>query len=173
VAALALESLRDLPGPPIPTLDEVLRRYGRRTRLFVEIKARRIDGGARAAALARQVVRRLVRLAPGRDVFLLCFDERVLEICREESPEVQTVLNLKPPRRWTRSVERRLHGLAALSVDVSTLGPAFAAGVHEAGLPLLVYTCNGPRELARALAARPRGIMSDRPAWLAHELARR
>ena len=63
------------------------------------------------------------------------------------------MLNLKPPRRLGPALAARLDGLWAVSADVRGLSSAFAGAVRRRGLPLLVYTCNSPANVKRALAA--------------------
>lgn len=158
---------------PIPSLEQVLDGYGRRTRLLVEIKTREGSTGApRHLLLARTVARLVRRMRLDRELLVLSFDPSVLAACAEEAPRLALVLNLKPPRRMTRPIRARLASLHGLSADVRTLTPSFAAAVRRTGRPLFVYTCNTPRDAARALAAGPAGIMSDRPGWLADRVGR-
>jgi len=152
----------------IPTLERVLDRYGRRTRLLIEIKARRLDGGhGRHAELARKTIGLVRRHKLRGGVFLLCFDPAVLDACAGAAPEIPRVLNVKPGRTLPRWVARRLPSLAALSADVHTLTPGFAAAVRRAGTPLFAYTCNSAGDVRRALDACALAMMSDRPGWLA------
>ncbi len=158
------------PRQRIPALEQVLERYGRRTRLLVEIKTR--EGPPRDLELARTVARMIDRMGLGAETLILCFDARVLAACVEEAPRVRPALNLKPPPLMTPAIRKRLAALHALSADVRTLTIRFGASVRRAGTPLYVYTCNTPRAVRRALAAGASGVMSDRPRWLARQLAR-
>ena len=83
---------------------------------------------------------------------------------------MRRVLNLRPPRRMTRKILEMLPGLDALSADIRSLTPTFAAEAREAGLPVLTYTCNTPHRVDRALEAGVTAIMSDRPGWLGTRL---
>jgi hypothetical protein len=85
---------------------------------------------------------------------------------------MRPVLNLKPPRRVTKALRGLLASLHALSADVRTLTPTFAAEVSNTGLPLFVYTCNTSRTVECARAAGAAAVMSDRPGWLADHLRR-
>jgi glycerophosphoryl diester phosphodiesterase len=175
VAACELTELQRLDpapgGPHIPTLERVLERYGGRTELLLELKAREGAGGReRHERLARTVARMIDSRGLHRDVSVLSFELAMLAACRDEAPRLRTVLNLRPPASMTRTIRRRLAGLDALSADVRSLTPAFGASVRRIGLPLFVYTCNGQRTVARALAGGATAVMSDRPAWLAARL---
>jgi len=155
-------------GQHIPALCDVLERYGGRTRLFVEIKTREGTGGAeRHERLARTVARLLEKMKLEKQTYLLSFDPTVLAAARDESARVRAVLNLKPPRRLTKTLADRLDGLYALSADVRTLTHAFAVALQVWNKPLYVYTCNTRQSAIRALDAGAAGVMSDRPAWLA------
>jgi glycerophosphoryl diester phosphodiesterase len=169
--AAELERLR-FRGERIPRLDEVLHRYSGATRLLVEAKSR--EGAAERdshAALARAVARGLREAGVAGRTLVLSFETAVLDELEACAPEIPRVLNLKPPRALRAPLARRLPSLAALCADVSSLGPGFAAAVGEAGTPLLVYTCNTPARVRRALERGAAGIISDRPRWLAGLLA--
>jgi len=163
---------RRFAGQHIPTLEEVLRRYGRRTRLFVEVKTREgRSGRERHSELARSAARLVEKMGLQRNVFLLSFDQDVLRAAAEAAPAVRRVLNLRPPRRPGRALRELIPTLAALSADIRSLTPGFADAVRAEGRPLYAYTCNTPGHVARALAAKVVGVMSDRPEWLAGRLA--
>jgi glycerophosphoryl diester phosphodiesterase len=168
-----LQRLR-LGGEHLPGLQEVLARYAPATELLIELKSYEAPTApGRLHELIRLVVA-LVRQSAATDrVQILSFDWNVLGACRELAPELRRVLNLKPPPLLPPTLGPRLGELSAISADVATLTPAFAAGVQRAGLPLLCYTCNTPQQLERALECGARGIMSDRPGWLREQLARR
>ena len=151
-------------GQRIPTLTQVLDRYSDSTQLLIEIKLR---GGREARGrLARAVAELLRARQIERRTFVLCFDDTLLHQAACSAPRLRLVLNLDPPPRMTMALRKRLDGLHALSVDIRGLTPAFAAAVHDVGLPLFTYTCNTERTVARSLAAGASGVMSDRPGWL-------
>lgn len=158
---------RRFRGETIPTLDAVLRRYGRRTRLLVELKARerdRIAGTHRALAAAVAASLRRSRLV--RRVFVLSFDAETLDLVRAGAEGASLVLNVRRARRLGRGLRERLDSLFALSLDVRGLSPAVVRAAQERGRPVLTYTCNTPAALERALDAGVDAIMSDRPEWL-------
>ncbi len=158
----------------LPTLEQVLRRYGRRTRLLVEIKTREgRRGQERHFELARTVSGLVTELKLERTTSLLSFDAAVLQASAQAAPRVRRVLNLEPPQRIGRELGALLPSLSAVSADVRTLTVAFGRAVRAAGRPLFAYTCNTAARVERALAAGACGIMSDRPAWLAGRLENR
>lgn len=161
-------------GQHIPSLDEVLERYGKRTRLLLEIKTREGRAGREQHhQLARTVARTVQRKGLESNTMLLSFDTAVLEVCADEAPGIRRVQNLKPPPVPTRTLRDRSGSLWALSVDVRTLTSAFAAAARRDGVPLLAFTCNTERRVESALAAGAIGVMSDRPGWLAEYLRQR
>jgi len=161
-------------GQHIPSLDEVLERYGKRTRLLLEIKTREGRAGRdRHHRLARTVVRMVQEKQLEKHVMVLCFDSEILEVCADEAPGVRRVRNLKPPPLPTRTLRDPAYSLFALSVDVRTLTSKFAAAARRDGLPLLAFTCNTERHVKSALAAGAIGVMTDRPGWLAETLEKR
>ena len=158
---------------PIPTLEEVLRRYGGRTRLLLEIKTREGRRGAqRHLELARKAAELAERHHSESDVMLLCYEQPVLAEAARFAPDLPRVLNLKPPPTLGAGLKRELCSLHALSVDVRTLTSRFAIAVRRSGCPLFVFTCNSPRKVRQALRAGARGIMTDRPDWLSGRLGR-
>jgi glycerophosphoryl diester phosphodiesterase len=178
VARLAVDELtrldpgrrfdRCFEGEHIPTLEAVLERYARRTRLLVEIKTR--EGCARLERhleLASAVADLVRNLRSEKLVALLCFDGDVLSHLERVAPSIPRVVNLKPPRRLSPALRARLGSLAAVSADVRALTTAFGRDLQDAGCPLMVYTCNTTARVRRALGAGAMGVMSDRPRWLA------
>lgn len=180
VAALTFEELAAVDagawrgvryrGLRIPSLPEVLSRYAA-LRQLIEIK---LSGGPHEIdRLVRTVVQTIsAQRATGR-VAVLCFDRAVLRQVSRLAPRLPVVLNARRIALGARGWRAELSGLAALSVDVRGLTPALGAAADDAGIPLLTYTCNGERELERALAGGVVGIMSDRPDWLAESLRAR
>jgi glycerophosphoryl diester phosphodiesterase len=156
-------------GEHSPSLEEVLERYGRQTELLLEIKVR--EEHPRVLELLAATVGLVERLDLMRRVLLLCFDPLVLDAAAARAPALRRVLKLRPGPTLDRRLAARLPDLHAVSADVRSLTPAFGHAVRGGGCQLLVYTCNTPRQVRRALAADATGIMSDRPGWLARTLA--
>ncbi len=155
----------------VPTLDNVLERYARRTELLLEIKVRPRDKRAGAhVRLAETVVQHIRKRRLQRRVMVLCFDLDTLERVANDLDGLRTVLNLKAPRRMTATLERAITRVSALSVDVRTISPQIVSAIHTRGKPVLTYTCNSATTVRRALLAGADGLMSDRPGWLRAEM---
>jgi glycerophosphoryl diester phosphodiesterase len=152
----------------IPSLEEVLVRYGGQTRLLVEIKAReRAAGRDRHIRLAHATAALVERMALEEVVLLLSFEPEILDACAERAPRIGRALNLRSARTLEPAVARRLGSLQALCADVRSLTDEFAAAVRRAKRRLLTYTCNTKTNVERALSAGASGAVTDRPGWLA------
>jgi len=159
----------EFQGQTIPTLAEVLERYGQRTRLLLEVKIRETDPD-RSRELMRAVIGLIRGYEVAESVQVLSFDYELLIEAADLVPGVGRVLNIRPGPLLDDALGARLTALSALSADVRSLTPDFAAAVDRAGCPLYVYTCNSARRVRAALNAGAAGIMSDRPGWLARGL---
>ena len=151
-------------GERVPTLDRVLARVSPPVELLLELKARR--GSAENLRLLRRTVEEIGRAGAARRVLLLCFDAAVLDQAARLAPELRRVLNVGRSG-VVAALARGGRGLAALSFDVRALTPATLRALRRDGSPLFVYTCNREADVERALEAGARGVMSDRPGWLA------
>ncbi len=168
----------------LPTLEQVLERYGGRTRLLIEIKSHPVEQtSGHSDRLTREVLHLLDhysrRLPDGR-IFLLSFDNHVLQLAHRLDPRWPCVLNLpdnKTPdlmaifsgRPGPASVGDTNH-LWAVDVAIGRLSAEWIGWARGLGLGVLTYTCNGPRQLRKALNLGVDAIISDRPGWLTQQL---
>lgn len=172
VAALDLRELRKLGrGYRIPLLTEVLDRYAAEVSLLIEIKLR--DTPERLRQLARVVTEMLRGRKFVRRPRLLCFDPSVLTHVRGGSGTVDHVLNVRALDARFGKLRKHLDGLHAVSVNVRGVTTRLGAALADHGLPLLVFTCNTPTRVRKALEAGAATVMSDRPGWLRQQLANR
>lgn len=162
----------DFAGEGPLTLDETLAAFGPRTRLLIEIKsspAERRSG--HSDRLTRAVVACLAALpanVPADHIHVLSFDQQVLHLARRLAPSWRYVLNLpeRDPGQVMAWPTTALEGLWAVDGRIATWTPALVAWARARGLRLFTYTCNGPRQVAKALRLGLDGILSDRPGWL-------
>ena len=158
-------------GQRVPTLDDVLDRYARRTQLLLEVKARPRDKRTGAhTGLALAVAQRIRKRRLQHRVLVVCFDLDTLGLVGRTVTGLRTVLNVKAPRRMTPTLDDAINRVTALNVDVRTISPEIVAAVHQRGTPVLAYTCNTPPTVQRAVRAGADGLMSDRPGWLRAEM---
>jgi glycerophosphoryl diester phosphodiesterase len=164
-------------GEPLMTLDALLRRYRRRTVLFIEIKSRPRDRlSGRHLTLTKKVLASIARLVPAdkRDsVHILSFDRQVLETAANLAPGLNYVFNVESPRSFAPSLRPRGVRLKGCCLPVAKLTPRFSARVHRLGLEILTYSCNVPRQALHALRAGADILLTDDPRWLSTYLSRR
>lgn len=157
-------------GARLLTLERFMERYAGSGLLLVEIKARPADlagdGATRLATFTSEILLDFRRA----DLYVLCFERVVLDAIARVAPRLPRVLNVShPPARLTAAFCR---GLAALSVNRRRVTPGLVSAAHRRDLPVMVYTCNTPADLARARAAGVDVVMTDRPGWARLRLER-
>jgi glycerophosphoryl diester phosphodiesterase len=173
-----------LRGEPLTSLAQVLERYGGRTRLLIEIKSHPLElASGHSARLTREVLRLLdhhrSRLPDGQ-IFLLSFDNSLLQLAHRIDPHWPCVLNLasKQPLDPTPRARRRLENRSPAATDhlwgvdaaIGTLSAELVDRAGQLGLRVFTYTCNGPRQLRKALQLQVDAVISDRPGWLTQQL---
>jgi glycerophosphoryl diester phosphodiesterase len=162
----------DFAGQKLLTLEETLASFGPRTRLLIEIKSSPAEQrSGHSARLTRAVVDCLAALpadVPSDHIHVLSFDVQVLQLGRRLAPQWRYVLNLpeRDPEQVIAWPSAELEGLWALDGRIAALTPALVAWAQARGLRVFTYTCNGPRQVAKALRLGLDGILSDRPGWL-------
>jgi len=163
IAEASLADVRCLDagaGERVPTLDEVLDRFGRRIPFNLEIKrgARADYPGIEAATLAALERRGLVQ----RTLFSSFFDP-VLRRLRELSPDVR--IGLLVSRRFPqRALERaRALGAEALHPERPLVTRELVEAAHGEGLAVYVFTVDDPEDMARLLELGVDGIFTNFP----------
>ncbi len=162
-------------GEPLLTLEQTLSRFAAQTRLLIEIKAPANNDNDR---LTRQVVAQLARLPaqiPKANIYLLCFDLGILRLVNELAPQWRCVYNVpgRQPEHVMALTEEETAHLWAIDVPIGRLTPPLAAWAKGRGLKLCTYTCNGLRQVAKALRLGVDAILTDRPGWLTGHLGKR
>jgi glycerophosphoryl diester phosphodiesterase len=154
-------------GERLATLEGILQRYSKRTRLLIEIKSSQHDRrSGQTQKLTMQVLDLLDRMVP-RDhmakIFILSFDRDALELAYDQAPQWKYVLNLSTP-----SVDdhRDTNHLTARCGPIAKLSPAFVEGVQQRGQLVMTWSCNTSRQVDKALDLGVNVIMTDRPGWV-------
>jgi glycerophosphoryl diester phosphodiesterase len=164
----------DYAGEPLMTLDRLLAMLDRCPRWFIEIKSRpgERDSG-HAFRLTEQVVAMIsqsqYRAFQDR-LYILSFDAEVLARAHRLAPHLRKVRNLT--RNEAQGNMRDTRHLWAVNVPVQKLTPSIVQWAGGRDLHVMTYTCNGPRQVARAVRLGVDGIISDRPGWLAGQINR-
>ena len=163
IAAATLAEVRALDaggGERVPTLDEVLERFGERIAFNLELKR-----GTRAdyPGLERLALEALERRGLLDRTLFSSFHDPVLARLRALSPAARIGLLLSR-RLPDGGLERaRALGAEALHPERSLVSPAFVAAAHQAGLAVHVYTVDEEDELRRLLGLGVDGIFSNVP----------
>lgn len=154
----------------IPRLEDVLDRYGRRTRLLLELKVEADETPARRRRLVAATVDAIAarRLQP--HVHVLSFDAAMLRAARRRDAGLGTVLDVdRPPP--IEALGRALSGIDVLCPPARHVTAALGAAVRQRGRQLWVYRCDTDAAFARARGAGVAAAMSDRPDWLRAKVA--
>ncbi len=154
-------------GEPIPTLEQVVERYGTRTELCLELKTAR-DAAANAE-LVRQTVDRVQASGASERVQILCFDAGLLEAAHARAPGLRYVLNAFAAISALPAA-KRMPWLEAIDVDIRWLTPTTGEKLRAGDRGLMSYTCNTEAHLRAAQAAGVHAVITNRPAWMRAQL---
>jgi glycerophosphoryl diester phosphodiesterase len=156
-------------GESIPTLAEVLERYGNRTELSLELKTARDP--ERNVELLRQLLGVLRESKCDEKALILAFESRLLEAAYALSPGLRYVLNAFAGESALRDAARMpwLHGI---DVDIRWLTPDAGKRLRAQAPVLMSYTCNTEDHLRAAQAAGAQAVITNRPAWVKDHLRR-
>ena len=155
-------------GTPLPTLEEVFRRYGHRTRYLVEIKQpqnvpgieerlvellERYDLRGRAVADRRQVIVQSFSSESVRKVHALAPELPLVQLLRAAETPASIVPQLDAIREYAIGI-----GPAKNTVDRAVVEAAHARGLH-----VFPYTVNETEEMSALLALGVDGIITNYP----------
>lgn len=175
VGELTLEELKGLDfgtwfhpsfaGERILALDEFLRRYGESATLLLEIKARLGEAPERSRLLAEKTLGAVVQRKLVERVFIISFNQEILETILEKKSGVRTGLIMEEGMTSLSPFCGR-KDLSALCICIKILSESFARAAHGAGKQLFTYPCDAPEEVNTAMSLGVDGIISNRPRWL-------
>ncbi len=180
-----------VPGTRIPTLAEVfnlVRRSGdRHVRLNIETKIdpTHPDESPDPQHFVTTVLALLRREHFTDRVMIESFDWRTLRLVQKQAPEIPTVyltqvqqpeenLYLDKPSPWTAGFDPMKYGGSVPAAVKAAGGKIWSplyedvdarsvAESHRFGLPVIVWTVNDPKDMARLIDMGVDGIISDRP----------
>lgn len=163
IAAATLEEVRGLDaggGERIPTLDEMLDRFGARIRFNLELKRGTAAEypGLEASALGALEQRGLVE-----GTLFSSFYDPVLRRLRELSERAR--IGLLISRRFPDGALERARTLQAeaLHPERALVTPRLVEEAHAAGLAVYVYTVDDPADMERLLEMGVDGIFTNHP----------
>ncbi len=163
IADATLSEVRDLDagnGEHVPTLDEVIGRFGSQIPFNLELKrgTRGDYPGLPAAALQAVEARDLL----GETLFSSFYDS-VLNEVRSESRAARIAL-LISPRDPARAFERaRALGAEALNPWVGLAQPELIEEAHAEGLAVYVFTVDSEEDMRRLLDLGVDGLFTNHP----------
>jgi glycerophosphoryl diester phosphodiesterase len=165
----------DFRGEPLLTLERTLELFGPRTRLLIEIKSSAAHGAGHAERLTRRVLDLLAAMppqVPADHIFLLSFDLQVIRRIGQLAPQWRCVLNVPElnPLLALGLPPEDIDRLHAIDVRIGRLSALLAQWARDRGLRVFTYTCNGPRQVHKALRLGVDAILTDRPGWLTRYL---
>ena len=145
----------------LPQLSEVLKKYGARGFLDIELKVEGIEP---------EVLHALREHRPERGYVVSSFLPSVVLELRARRSAIPLGIICDKPSQLRRGFE--------LPVDYmilkhSLVRHALVEKIHDAGRKLLVWTVNNPEDIRRLAAWEVDGIISDDPGLLARTLSRR
>jgi glycerophosphoryl diester phosphodiesterase len=163
VADATLAEVRALDaggGEPVPTLEEILDRFGPRIAFNLELKRGTRGDYAELEAAALAEVERRGLLA--RTLFSSFYDP-VLRRLRDLSPRAR--IGFLVSRRFPdRAVERaRAVGAEALHPELPLVTRELVREAHDAGLAVFVFTVDAPDDMRRLLELGVDGLFTNHP----------
>lgn len=159
-------------GEPLLTLERTLELFGPRTRLLIEIKSTTAQQRTgHTERLTRRVIDVLASMPAETRVdriHILSFDLQVLHLAHRLAPQWRCVFNapeINP--QWVMAMPpEEINFLWAVDVRIGGLSAVLCEWARARGLRIFTYTCNGPRQVQKALRLKVDAILSDRPGWL-------
>ncbi len=166
----------DFSREPLMTLEQLLPLLNQCPRLLIEIKSHPGErSGGHAHRLTEKVIS-MVTQPPYGDcqdqLFILSFDPEVLSLAHRLAPHLKKVLNLTGKEPFEYEAVRGSNFLWAIDVQIGKLTAPLVQSARSLGLSIMSYTCNGPRQVAKAVKLGIDAIISDRPGWLTKQLGR-
>jgi glycerophosphoryl diester phosphodiesterase len=157
----------------IPTIADMFATVPAGKKVFVEVKC----GPEIVPALDKALT--ASKLKPEQTP-IIAFDARVIAELKKVRPDVPAYwlmsLNKKDtPPPSVESVIAKAREIKADGLDLSAspeLDEAYAKAIHEAKLPLYVWTVNKPDVAQRMVKLGVVGITTDRPQWLREQLGK-
>jgi len=151
----------------ILTLDQVLKNYGSKTRLLIEIKpsskkeAKNLYYGL--AAMVVESIRYLISHARISDTYILSFDPELIKSAYINDPDLNYVLNLNAPLINQKRANIDPEILCGYCIEHKKLSRQFVENVHHYDKIMMTYSCNSVQTLKKLLKMNLDVIMTDDP----------
>ncbi|MCU1272661.1 MAG: glycerophosphoryl diester phosphodiesterase [Bryobacterales bacterium] len=158
-----------VPGTRIPTLEEVLALAGRGNFLFnIETKISKEHPQYTPAPerFAELLLNAIDRHDLRSRVILQSFDFRTLHAMKKLAPEIRLAALDEQEKLGDFVTVARSAEAQIISPEKGMVTPSRVAAAHQAGLQVIPWTANTPKEWDALIAARVDAIISDDPAAL-------
>jgi glycerophosphoryl diester phosphodiesterase len=164
-----------IPGTRMPTLDEVFALAGRGT-FDYNIETKSFPDQPRYTptpeVFARMVLKKVRQYRLEKRIILQSFDFRTLRAMKSLAPAIRlSALTEDDPRDFAVIAREAQAGIVSPNFNLVT--PEKVAAAHAAGIQVVPWTVNAPREWDLMIAARVDAIISDDPAAALEYLKRR
>jgi len=169
------------PGAQIPTLEEVFKLVAnssasgaKSVRFNIETKSKQRRPSAQPvpADFVRLVLEVVKKYDLEKRVTLQSFDHRTLLEAKKQAPELElAVLFEKKPKDWVAATQAAKADI--VSPNHKHIDSQAVSNIHAAGLRVIPWTANRPKQWQRLLEMQVDGIITDDPEPLLEFLGRR
>ena len=164
----AFPKQKPIPGTRVPTLDQVLALSSRGTFDF-NIETKILRDKPELTPSPEEFVK-LVLIAVrkhkvGRRIILQSFDFRTLKAMKKLEPQIRLSALLEPGKHDFVAIGKET-GAGIISPHQSLVTPQNVAEAHKAGLQVVPWTANTPKDWDKLIDAKVDAIISDDPAAL-------
>jgi glycerophosphoryl diester phosphodiesterase len=167
---------KTVPGTRMPTLDDVFQLAGRgKFDYNIETKSFPDQPQYTPApdVFARMVLEKIRHYKLEQRIILQSFDFRTLVAMRKLAPEIRlSALIEKDPRDFTEIV-KEAGNAEIISPEFHLVTPAKVAAAHAAGIQVVPWTADTPKDWDMLVQAKVDAIISDDPAELMAHLKKR
>jgi len=151
----------------ILTLDHVLKHYGHKTRLLIEIKPSPKEETRQLyyqlAAIVVESIRNVISYDQISKIYVLSFDPEIIQSAYLTDPDLNYVLNLNEPLISQSHVNIDPEILCGYCIEHTKLSRQFVEHVHHYDKMMMTYSCNSEETLRHLLDLDPDVIMTDNP----------
>ena len=151
-------------GKDIMSYEEFLGYYRKQSKLFIELKSRksdRVDGTSQK--LLQAILKVHQKRKPTRETVFMSFDAALMKQVQKELPVYNHIQLAEDPDELSKKYLNEFYGVG---LPLQKINPKIVNRLHARGLKVLVYTCNGPRQLAKVKLAKVDIVVSDKPDWI-------
>jgi glycerophosphoryl diester phosphodiesterase len=160
---------KTLPGTRIPTLDDVFQLAGRGA-FDYHLETKSFPDQPRYTPppeeFARMVLEKIQRYQLEERVALLSFDFRTLVAMRRLAPEIRLSALTETDSRDFATIAKEAGDAEIISPELRLVTPDKVKAANAAGLDIVAWTANTPRDWDKLVHAKVDAIVTDDPAAL-------